>query len=171
MPRRCARSPRDPPARSVPQCREAVLCIWAREQHVLSIRRRGDEHPLAWPGRAAVDLTSSSSGPSDTVLLGADPLRDAVGARTAGSRIRSVSIRWAVSAGEALPPAIFTRFRERFGVEILDGSVQPKYFISSFPISPGASAPVRVACRLAGTKPGSSMTTGRRSRPGRSATC
>jgi len=31
------------------------------------------------------------------------------------------SIRWAVSAGEALPPAIFSRFRERFGVEILDG--------------------------------------------------
>lgn len=31
------------------------------------------------------------------------------------------SIRWGVSAGEALPPAIFTRFRERFGVEILDG--------------------------------------------------
>lgn len=31
------------------------------------------------------------------------------------------SIRCAVSAGESLPPAIFTRFRERFGVEILDG--------------------------------------------------
>ncbi len=31
------------------------------------------------------------------------------------------SIRCAVSAGEALPPAIFTRFRDRFGVEILDG--------------------------------------------------
>ena len=31
------------------------------------------------------------------------------------------SIRHAVSAGEALPPALFHRFRERFGVEILDG--------------------------------------------------
>ncbi|HKE83587.1 MAG TPA: benzoate-CoA ligase family protein [Vicinamibacterales bacterium] len=31
------------------------------------------------------------------------------------------SIRCAVSAGESLPPAIFTRFAERFGVEILDG--------------------------------------------------
>ena len=31
------------------------------------------------------------------------------------------SIRCAVSAGESLPPAIYTRFRERFGVEILDG--------------------------------------------------
>jgi benzoate-CoA ligase len=31
------------------------------------------------------------------------------------------SIRLAVSAGEALPPALFQRFRERFGIEILDG--------------------------------------------------
>ena len=31
------------------------------------------------------------------------------------------SIRCAVSAGEALPPAVFDRFRDRFGVEILDG--------------------------------------------------
>jgi benzoate-CoA ligase len=31
------------------------------------------------------------------------------------------SIRCAVSAGESLPPAVFERFRERFGVEILDG--------------------------------------------------
>ena len=31
------------------------------------------------------------------------------------------SIRCAVSAGEALPPTVFARFRERFGIEILDG--------------------------------------------------
>jgi benzoate-CoA ligase len=31
------------------------------------------------------------------------------------------SIRCAVSAGESLPPAVFGRFRDRFGVEILDG--------------------------------------------------
>jgi benzoate-CoA ligase family protein len=31
------------------------------------------------------------------------------------------SVRWGVSAGEALPPALFERFRERFGVTILDG--------------------------------------------------
>lgn len=31
------------------------------------------------------------------------------------------SIRCAVSAGEALPPSVFTRFHDRFGVEILDG--------------------------------------------------
>ena len=31
------------------------------------------------------------------------------------------SIRCAVSAGESLPPAILARFRDRFGIEILDG--------------------------------------------------
>ena len=31
------------------------------------------------------------------------------------------SIRHAVSAGESLPPALFERFKQRFGVEILDG--------------------------------------------------
>ncbi|GAA3555975.1 benzoate-CoA ligase family protein [Amycolatopsis ultiminotia] len=31
------------------------------------------------------------------------------------------SVRYAVSAGEPLPASLFTRFRERFGVEILDG--------------------------------------------------
>jgi benzoate-CoA ligase len=31
------------------------------------------------------------------------------------------SVRWAVSAGEALPPAVFERFKHRFGVTILDG--------------------------------------------------
>jgi benzoate-CoA ligase family protein len=31
------------------------------------------------------------------------------------------SVRCAISAGESLPPAVFSRFRDRFGVEILDG--------------------------------------------------
>ena len=31
------------------------------------------------------------------------------------------SLRLAVSAGEALPPALFERFKQRFGLEILDG--------------------------------------------------
>ena len=31
------------------------------------------------------------------------------------------SVRLCVSAGEALPPDIYTRFKERFGVEIIDG--------------------------------------------------
>jgi benzoate-CoA ligase len=54
------------------------------------------------------------------------------------------SIRWGVSAGEALPPAIFARFRERFGVEILDGIGSTEVlhiFMSNQPgrIRPGSS--------------------------------
>ncbi len=54
------------------------------------------------------------------------------------------SIRHGVSAGEALPPAIFHRFRERFGVEILDGIGSTEIlhiFISNQPgrIRPGSS--------------------------------
>jgi benzoate-CoA ligase len=49
-----------------------------------------------------------------------------------------------VSAGEALPPAVLTRFRERFGVEILDGigSTEALHiFISNRPgsVRPGSS--------------------------------
>jgi acyl-coenzyme A synthetase/AMP-(fatty) acid ligase len=36
-------------------------------------------------------------------------------------RIDFSSVRLAVSAGEALPPEVFERFRARFGIEILDG--------------------------------------------------
>jgi benzoate-CoA ligase len=54
------------------------------------------------------------------------------------------SIRYGVSAGEALPPAIFERFKARFGVEILDGigSTETLHmFISNRPgaIRPGSS--------------------------------
>jgi len=54
------------------------------------------------------------------------------------------SVRCAVSAGESLPPAIFERFRERFGVEILDGigSTEALHiFISNRPgqVRPGSS--------------------------------
>jgi benzoate-CoA ligase len=51
------------------------------------------------------------------------------------------SIRWAVSAGEALPAAIFHRFKERFRVEILDaiGSTEALHmFIAN---RPGAARP------------------------------
>jgi benzoate-CoA ligase len=53
-------------------------------------------------------------------------------------------IRHAVSAGESLPPALFERFKKRFGVEILDGIGSTEIlhiFISNRPgdIRPGAS--------------------------------
>jgi benzoate-CoA ligase len=54
------------------------------------------------------------------------------------------SIRLAVSAGEALPPALFERFKQRFGLEIIDGigSTEALHmFISNRPgvIRPGSS--------------------------------
>jgi benzoate-CoA ligase len=57
------------------------------------------------------------------------------------------SIRHAVSAGEGLPPALFHRFRERFGVEILDGLGSTEIlhiFISNRPgrVRPGSSGVV-----------------------------
>ena len=54
------------------------------------------------------------------------------------------SIRAAVSAGEALPPPLFERFRNRFGIEILDGIGSTEVlhiFISNQPgrVRPGSS--------------------------------
>jgi benzoate-CoA ligase len=57
------------------------------------------------------------------------------------------SVRWAVSAGEALPAPIFHRFKERFNVEILDaiGSTEALHmFIANRPgaAKPGSSGQV-----------------------------
>jgi benzoate-CoA ligase family protein len=61
------------------------------------------------------------------------------------------SLRAAVSAGEALPAALFERFKARFGVEILDGigSTEALHiFISNRPgaIRPGSSGQVVPGC-------------------------
>jgi benzoate-CoA ligase family protein len=57
------------------------------------------------------------------------------------------SIRLAVSAGEALPPALYDRFKQRFGVDVLDGigSTEALHmFISNKPgaIRPGSSGQI-----------------------------
>ena len=57
------------------------------------------------------------------------------------------SVRHAVSAGEALPAALFERFKQRFGVEILDGIGSTEVlhiFISNRPgaVRPGASGQI-----------------------------
>jgi benzoate-CoA ligase family protein len=61
------------------------------------------------------------------------------------------SIRQAVSAGEALPAALFNRFQSRFGIEILDGigSTEALHiFISNQPgaVRPGSSGRVVPGC-------------------------
>ena len=67
--------------------------------------------------------------------------------REAGPEFDLSSIRHAVSAGEALPAALYERFRERFGVEILDalGSTETLHMvISNRPgeVRPGSSGKV-----------------------------
>ncbi len=62
----------------------------------------------------------------------------------AGREFDLSSIRLAASAGEALPPALFERFKARFGLEILDGIGSTEVlhmFISNFPgrVRPGSS--------------------------------
>jgi benzoate-CoA ligase len=51
------------------------------------------------------------------------------------------SIRGAVSAGEALPPAVHARFRERFGIEILDGIGSTEVLHIFISNRPGQSRP------------------------------
>ena len=57
------------------------------------------------------------------------------------------SIRHAISAGEPLPPALFHRFKDRFGIEILDalGSTEMLHMVvSNYPgaVKPGSSGRV-----------------------------
>jgi benzoate-CoA ligase len=71
--------------------------------------------------------------------------------RREGADFDLSSIRSAVSAGEALPAALFERFKARFGVEILDGlgSTEALHiFISNRPgaIRPGSSGQVVPGC-------------------------
>ena len=61
------------------------------------------------------------------------------------------SVRFAVSAGESLPAAIYYRFRDRFGVEILDaiGSTEALHmFIANRPgaVRPGSSGQLIPGC-------------------------
>lgn len=67
--------------------------------------------------------------------------------RTGGSDLDLSSIRYGISAGEALPASIFQRFKERFGVEILDaiGSTEVLHmFIANRPnaVRPGSSGQI-----------------------------
>ena len=83
---------------------------------------RRDDHPVAGPGDDPRRLSTSSS------VIGRrcssrcrHTTRCCWLTRCPGREFDLSSIRCAVSAGEALPPALFERFRQRFGIEILDG--------------------------------------------------
>ena len=104
---------------------------------------------ILWPGppHAATCIRHHRASPADAVLLGADQLRHAAGAHASRRpRLRSLQIRLGVSAGEALPAALFERFKRRFGVEILDGigSTETLHmFISNRPGSPAPAPAAR----------------------------
>ncbi len=51
------------------------------------------------------------------------------------------SVRLAVSAGESLPPALFERFQERYGIEILDGIGSTEVLHIFISNRPGAARP------------------------------
>jgi benzoate-CoA ligase family protein len=101
---------------------------------------------ILWPGAPLAEQiytvieghrpTLFFSVPTNYAMLLAD--------KRAGRDFDLSSIRLAVSAGEALPPAIFDRFHSRFGLQIIDGigSTEALHmFISNTPdrIRPGSS--------------------------------
>ncbi|MBI1736921.1 MAG: benzoate-CoA ligase family protein [Candidatus Rokubacteria bacterium] len=73
-------------------------------------------------------------------LLRADLPRDTFG-----------SVRVAVSAGERLPPAVYWAWRERFGVEILDGLGATETVFMVLSNRPGASRPGSAGTPVPGT--------------------
>jgi len=71
--------------------------------------------------------------------------------RDSGPEFDLSSVRYGVSAGEALPTAVFHRFKQRFGVEILDaiGSTEALHmFIANRPgaVRPGSSGQIIPGC-------------------------
>jgi benzoate-CoA ligase family protein len=59
----------------------------------------------------------------------------------AASRVDLSSLRFCVSAGEALPPEIFRRWQDRFGLEIVDGIGSTEMLHMFLSNRPGASRP------------------------------
>ena len=71
--------------------------------------------------------------------------------REGGPEFDLSSVRYGISAGEALPAALFHRFKQRFGVEILDaiGSTEALHmFIANRPgaVRPGSSGQIIPGC-------------------------
>ena len=63
------------------------------------------------------------------------------------------SVRLAVSAGEALPPTLYDRFKQRFGVDILDGIGSTEGYPCSSRTGPMSSVPARAVSSSRAMKP------------------
>ena len=101
---------------------------------------------ILWPGAVAAPMVYEIIERYRPTLLFSVPTHYAMLlAHTVPEREFDLSsIRAAVSAGEALPPAVFERFRKRFGIDILDGIGSTEVlhiFISNQPgrVRPGSS--------------------------------
>ena len=101
-----------------------------RRETVLCLRPRQRDGPLAvgatsilWPGAVTPPVVYDLIERYRPTLFYSVPTHFAMmlAHHREGRDFDLSSIRSAVSAGEALPPVVHTRFRERFGVEILDG--------------------------------------------------
>src|SRR5262249_33666227 len=77
-----------------------------------------------------------------TIFFGIPTLYAAMLAAKEGDRRRDLSsLRLCVSAGEALPEEIYSRWRERFGGEIIDGTGTPEILHVFLSHPPGAARP------------------------------
>jgi benzoate-CoA ligase len=101
---------------------------------------------ILWPGAVSPPIVYDIIERSRPTLFFSVPTHYAMllAHRDEGREFDLSSVRCAVSAGEALPPAVLARFRERFGLEILDGIGSTEVlhiFISNRPgsVRPGSS--------------------------------
>ncbi|HEU0026351.1 MAG TPA: benzoate-CoA ligase family protein [Ktedonobacterales bacterium] len=78
---------------------------------------------VLYPGRVTADAAFQViNDQRPTIFFGVPTLYAAMLAQpNAQTRFDTSSLRLCVSAGESLPAELFTRWRDRFGVEILDG--------------------------------------------------
>ena len=104
---------------------------------------------ILWPGAVTPAIVYRIIERDRPTLFFSVPTHYAMllGHREDGREFDLSSIRCAVSAGESLPPAIFERFRARFGIEILDGIGSTEVlhiFISNRPgrARPGSSGQI-----------------------------
>lgn len=102
--------------------------------NLLAFQREPDSerHAVSKPGESSVPL---------------DPKVPAADRTTSRADFDLSSVRYAVSAGESLPASLFHRFKQRFGVEILDaiGSTEVLHmFIANAPgeVRPGSSGKI-----------------------------
>ena len=98
---------------------------------------------ILWPGPVAPPVVYDLIERHRPTLFFSVPTHYAMmlAHRVTGREFDLSSIRSAVSAGEALPAAVYARFRERFGIEVLDGIGSTEVLHIFISNRPGRSRP------------------------------